>query len=167
MAVGKIGRDLDPFPTLGADALRFALELLGNETIEKADVLQPAAIVTLEQVAHDGAAGRGIIVAGELRALVRGANRAFGQQTAKLVGLFIVGALNRAPDLLLALVVRAHGEAHELVERHAVLGIDVEQLRRHGSETQALLDDGDADEEGGGDLLLALAFFAQREKARN
>ncbi|KAB2693383.1 hypothetical protein F9L03_26425, partial [Brucella lupini] len=32
------------------------------------------------------------------------------------------------------------GERHELVERHAVLGIDVEQAGRNGREAQALLD---------------------------
>ena len=33
----------------------------------------------------------------------------------------------RLPDLLLALVIRADREGHELVQGHAVLGIDVEQ----------------------------------------
>ena len=32
------------------------------------------------------------------------------------------------PRLLLALVVRINRERHELVERHTVLGVDVEQL---------------------------------------
>ena len=54
-----------------------------------------------------------------------------------------------------------HRERHELVERHAVFGIDVEQLLRHGGEAQPLLHDVHADEEGGGDLLLGLALLAQ------
>ena len=50
------------------------------------------------------------------------------------------------------------GEGHELVERHAVLGIDVEQDGRCGREAQALLDHLDRDEERCGDLLLGLAL---------
>lgn len=50
------------------------------------------------------------------------------------------------------------GEGHELVERHAVLGIDVEQGGRCGREAQALLDHLDRDEERCGDLLLGLAL---------
>ena len=49
-------------------------------------------------------------------------------------------------------------KAMELVERHAVLGIDVEQDGRCGREAQALLDHLDRDEERCGDLLLGLAL---------
>src|SRR3546814_18730343 len=49
------------------------------------------------------------------------------------------------------------GEGHELLERHLVAGIDVEELRRHRCELEALLDDAGADEEARGDLLLAQA----------
>ena len=55
-------------------------------------------------------------------------------------------------------------EAHQLVERHAVLGVNVEKLGRHGGEPQPLLDHIDADEKSRGDLLLALSFLAQRQK---
>jgi hypothetical protein len=58
-------------------------------------------------------------------------------------------------------MIGVHGEAHQLVEGHAVLGVDVEQLRRHGGEPQALAHDIDRDEEGGGDLLFGSALFAQ------
>ena len=87
-----------------------------------------------------------------------------GEHAADLIGLLAIGALDRLPDLLLALVVRTDREGHQLVQGHAVLGVDVEQLRRDGSQPQALLDDGDADEEGRRDLLLALALLAQRLK---
>ena len=101
------------------------------------------------------------VEADEQRALVGGANRALRQHAADLIGLLAVGALDRVPDLLLAGVIGRHGERHELVERHAVFGIDVEQLLRDGGEAQPLLHDVHADEEGGGDVLLGLALLAQ------
>lgn len=58
------------------------------------------------------------------------------------------------------MVVR-HGEGHELVERYAVLGIDVEQRRGNRSEAQPLTDHGRGDVEAGGDILLAHAAFDQ------
>ena len=70
--------------------------------------------------------------------------------------------LQRLPDLFLALVVGIDREGHELVERHLLLGIGVEERRRDGGELQPLLDDARRDEEGGGDLLLALALLAHR-----
>ena len=48
--------------------------------------------------------------------------------------------------------------------RVILLGIEVEQLWRDGSEPQPLLDDGDADEKAARDVLLALALLAQRLK---
>ena len=54
-----------------------------------------------------------------------------------------------------------YGKRNELFERHAVLGVDVEQLLRDRRETQSLLHDVDADKEGGSDLFLGLALMAQ------
>ena len=88
--------------------------------------MQPTTVVALEEIAHDGAAGGDIIFADILRPLVGGAHGALGQKPANLVGLLIVGALDRLPNLLLALMVRTDRESHELVERHAVLGVNVE-----------------------------------------
>ena len=165
MAVGEVGRDLDPLPALGADGLGLPLQLLGDEPVEQGRVLQPAAVVGLEEVAQDDAAGRLVgLDADELRPLVGGAHGALGQHPADLVGLPGVGALQGLPHLLLARVVRIDGEGHQLVQGHAVLGIDVEQRRRHGGEPQALAHDVDRDEEGGGDLLLGLALLAQGEE---
>ncbi len=61
-------------------------------------------------------------------------------------------------------MVARDGEGHELVERHAVLGIDVEQRRGDRCELQALLHHVDRDEERGGDLFLGLAFLTQRQE---
>src|SRR3546814_14562133 len=55
--IREADRHLDPSPALGGDRLGLGLQLLGDEAIEKPDVLQPPAIVGLEQVAHDDAAG--------------------------------------------------------------------------------------------------------------
>ena len=116
----------------------------------------------LEQVAHDDAAGRLIGVdADELRPLVGGTHGAFGELAADVVGLLVVGARERLPDLLLTRMVVGDGERHELLQRHAVLGIDVEELFGDGGKPQPLLHDGRADEEAGGDLLLAEALVAQ------
>jgi hypothetical protein len=65
-----------------------------------------------------------------------------------VIWLFGVRALQRLPHLLLTLVVRIDRERHELVERHTVVGIDVEQLWRDGSELEPLLHDLDAHEVG-------------------
>ena len=61
------------------------------------------------------------------------------------------------------MVVR-HGERHELVKGHPVLGVDVEQPWAHRSELEPLPDDADWHEEGGRDFLLGFAAFAQRLK---
>ncbi len=137
-------------------------ELVGDQPVEQGDVLQPAAIVALEQVAHDDAAGVGVgVEADELGALVGGADGAFGQHAPDGVRFLGVGLAEPLEHLLLTLMVGVDGERHELVERHAVLGVDVEQLGRDRRQSQTLLHDGHGHEKGGGDLLLGLAFFAQ------
>src|SRR3546814_7741629 len=74
---------------LGGDRLGLGLQLLGDEAIEKPDVLQPPAIVGLEQVAHDDAAGRLIgSDAEEDSALVRCAHGRLGQHAPDLIGSF-------------------------------------------------------------------------------
>ena len=59
-------------------------------------------------------------------------------------------------------MIGADGEGHQLLERHAVLGVEVEETRRDGGEAQPLPDDAHRDEEGRGDLLLRTAALAQR-----
>ena len=135
MAEREIDIHFDPFPAFGGDLLRFGLQLLGDQAVEQADILQPAAIVLLEKVAHDDAARPLIgVEADEQDALVGRAHGAFRQHATNLIRLLAVGALERFPDLLLARVIVRHRERHELVERYAVFGIDIEQLLRHGGE---------------------------------
>ena len=162
VAEREIDIHLDPLPAFGGDLLRLGLQLLGDQAVEQADILQPAAIVLLEEIAHDDAARLLIgVEADEQGALVGRAHGAFRQHAADLIRLLAVGALERFPDLLLARVIVRHRERHELVERHAVFGIDVEQLLRHRGEAQPLLHHVHADEERGGDVLLGLALLAQ------
>src|SRR3546814_8678785 len=40
VAVGEVGRDIDPLPAFGADRLGLFAELLGHQHVEKADLLR-------------------------------------------------------------------------------------------------------------------------------
>ena len=161
VAIRKVEPDRDPLPALRAQGLGLGLQLLVRQPVEQRRVLQPAAIVVLEQVAQHDAAGRLIgRDADELRPPVAGADCAFGQLAADEVGRLVVA--EGAPDLLLPGMVVGHRERHQLLQRHAVLGVDIEQLFRDGRELQPLLDAGRADEEPRRDLLLAEPLGAQR-----
>ena len=95
---GKSTFDLDPLPALGGDLLRLGLQLLGDQAVEQGDILEPAAIVLLEQVAHDDAARLLIgIEADEQRALVGCAHGALRQHAADLIRLLAVRALRAFP----------------------------------------------------------------------
>jgi hypothetical protein len=61
----------------------------------------------------------------------------------------------------LASVIGRDGERHQLLERHAVVGIDVEQLWGNRRKPKALLHDTDGYEEDGRDLLLGFPLLAQ------
>ena len=61
VAIGKVDRHLDPFPALRPNGLGVARELLGDQPFEQRDILEPAAVVALEEVAHDGTAGGQIV----------------------------------------------------------------------------------------------------------
>ncbi len=88
VAVREIESDLDPLPAFGPDRFGFLIELLGDEHVDQADIFEPAAIVALEQIAHDRAARFDIGVdPDELRPLVRRAHRVFGEHTPDLVRL--------------------------------------------------------------------------------
>ena len=163
VAVGQVERGIDPPPAFGRDLLGGGAELRGGEAVEQRRVLQPPAIVGLEQVAQRCAAGRLIgFDPHELRAAIGSADGALGQHAADLIGLAAVGSLDGFPDLHLPRMVMRHREGHELVERDAVLGIDVEQRRGDRGEPQALTDHGRGDIEAGGDILLAHAAPDQR-----
>jgi hypothetical protein len=162
VVVGKADGNLDPLPAFIGDLVGHDLQLLGGQPVEEARILQPAAIVGLEQVAQDDAAGRLIGVdPDEHGALVGGAHRRFRQHATDLIGLLRPAVAERVPDLFLAGMVGGDGESHQLLERHAVVGIGFEQRRRYRREPQPLLDDVDGHEEGGRDLLLGLALLAK------
>jgi hypothetical protein len=59
-------------------------------------------------------------------------------------------------------MVIADGKGHELLERHAVVGEDVEQFFGYRRQAQPLLDDIHAHKEGGRDILVGHALVAQR-----
>jgi hypothetical protein len=105
--------DRDPPPALAAQRLRFGLKLLDHEAVKQCQVLEPATIIMLEQVAHDGAAGRFVdINTDELRPFVGYTNRAFGELAANVERLLVGAARERFPDLLLARLVVRHRERH-------------------------------------------------------
>lgn len=115
VAIGRLDPGIDPLPALGADRLGFRLQPVLRELIEQADILQPAAIVGLEQVVQNGAAGR--LIGGEtdeLRPLVGSAHGGLCQHPPDLMGFFRPRILDRVPDLLLARMVGIDGEGHEL-----------------------------------------------------
>ncbi len=102
-----------------------------------------------------------VVESNELGATVGNADRALGELAPDMVGLLVVGVADAVPNLFLAGLVAGDRERHELLQRHAVLGIDVEERRRDGGKAQALLHHGGRHEEAGGDLLLAEALLAQ------
>ena len=70
-AIGELGVDLDPFPALGTDRFGLFGQFLVHHDVEQGGILQPAAIVLLEQVAQDLTPGLDVVVEpDELRPLV-------------------------------------------------------------------------------------------------
>src|SRR5262249_4959071 len=59
-----VGGDLHPFPAFGSDSIAFTLKPFSNKPIEQHRILQPAAIVLLEQRAMASPAGRDLEHAG-------------------------------------------------------------------------------------------------------
>ena len=141
VAIRKIGSDRDPLPALGTKGLGFGLQLLDHQAVEQRRVQEPAAIVKLEQIAHHGAAGR--LVVGNTDELCH------------------MAARELHPNLLLAYGIVRYRERHELFQRHAILGVNVEECFGNRSKLQPLLDNGRAHEEPGSDLLFAESLLAQ------
>ena len=48
VAIGQVGRHLDPFPALGGQSFGFRLKLIGDQPVEEGRVLEPAAVIALE-----------------------------------------------------------------------------------------------------------------------
>ncbi len=72
--------------------------------------------------------------------------------------------MDHIPDLNLTRVIGVHREGHELLQRHAILGVDFKQGRGDGSEFQALLHDLRRHEEGRSNLCIALTLIPQGHK---
>ena len=123
------------------------------------------AVIALEEIAHRDTASRLIgIDTDKDRATIRRPDRGLGQNAPDGVGLLVPGVLHRIPDLFLTREIRVHREGHELFQRHAILGIDLEQGRGHRGEFQPLLHDLRCHEEGCRDRLLTLALLLQCNK---
>ena len=162
VAIRKGHGRVDPGPAFRGDGVGLEFQLFRDQPVEKRRILEPAAVVALEEIAqHDAARSFVGRDAHEQRPPVRGAHRGLGQHPADRVGLLRPAVLDRLPDLLLAGMVFADGERHQLLERHGVLAVDLEERGRDGCQTQALFDDLDVDEEGRGDRLLGHAGLAQ------
>ena len=162
MAVGKAGGDIEPLPAFGGDRLGFRPQLVGDKTFEQSDILEPAAAILFEEIAQHVAAGRLIgCEADKPRALVGSPHRALGQKAPDLVRLVVARLVDALPDLFLSSMLGGDGERHQLLERHAVVGIDVEQSRGDGREPEPLLHHVDGDEEDGRDIFLGTTLLAQ------
>ncbi|GLT12515.1 hypothetical protein GCM10007928_47480 [Sulfitobacter porphyrae] len=165
VAIGQVERDLDPFPTFGRNGFGFSLKLLADQTIEQGGVFQPAAVIALEEVVQHGAASRLIGIDADKDSTTIGCpHRGFRQHPPDLIGLLVPGRADRLPDLNLALMIRVNRQGHQLLQRHFILGIKLEQGRGHDGEFQALFDHLRPDEEGGCDLFVALTLLLQRHE---
>src|SRR5882762_1005926 len=98
----------------------------------------------------------------ELGATIGSAHGVLRQHPPDLIWLVVAGSADIVPGLLLTRLVGRDREGHQLFERHAIVGIDVVQLRRHGRQTQALLDDRRRDEVPRGDILFTHATVTQQ-----
>ncbi len=162
VAIGKIDRDLQPLPTLGANGVGRRRQFPARKPIEQRHVLEPAALIRREEVAQDHAACRLIgLDPDEDRALVAGLDRSLGQHPPNHIGLLGEGAGERLPDRFLEHVVVRHAEGAELVERQLFRDIEIEQFLARRREFQALADDLRRDEETGGDLVDGHALVMQ------
>jgi hypothetical protein len=169
MPVGEVRGRGDPFPALRAQLFGRRLELRRHQAIEKRRVLEPVAVVMLEEIPHDGAASGFIGAdADEPHALIPGPDSALRELASDEIWLLVVGTCQHVPDLLLPRMVVREGERHERLERHAVLGIDVEQLLGDAGEPPPLLDHGHVQEEPCRAICSSSSPFSRKAwKARN
>ena len=136
MSEREIDGGRDPFPALRANPLSLRLELFRDEPVEQRDILQPAAIVGLEQIPQHGPARRLVGVdPDELNPSVEHPHRLLNELPADLVGRIPTGAADLLPDLLLACMIRRHRKRHQLLERHAFGRIYIEQHGRDRGQT--------------------------------
>ena len=165
VAVGQVDGHLDPLPTLSSNCLRLSLQFVRDQTVKQGRVLQPAAIIALEEIAQDNATRCLIGINTDKHcAPIRGPHRGLSQHAPDRIGLLVPGVLHCIPDLRLAHVIGVHREGHQLFQRHAILRIDVQKGRGHGGELQPLLHDLRSHEEGRRDGLFTLTLVAQGNK---
>ena len=163
IAIRQVDQGLDPLPAFGPDLVRLGVELLGDQAVEQGRIGQPAAIIGLEQVARRRhTASREIgIEPDEQHPGVRHRHHVLGQLVADEAGRLVDAVVELLPELLLAGVIVADREGHELVERHVARGIDLVQLGRDRGELQALAHHGRRHAEMRGDRLFALTLVSQ------
>ncbi len=155
MAVGELNGHRNPLPAFRCNRLGFGFELFCHETIEQSHVLKPAAIIVLEQIPQDAATSLLVYIeSNELNAAIGRAHGIFREHSPDLIRFVIAGSADVLPDLLLPGVVGCHREGHELLESHAVFGIDVVEFWRHGRQPEPLLHDGRCHEVPGSDILV-------------
>ncbi|MFZ3181126.1 MAG: hypothetical protein WA156_13170, partial [Methylocystis silviterrae] len=162
VAIGKIDRDLRPLPAFGAQRVGRFREFFPRKAIKQRHILQPAAMILLEEIAKDNPARRLIgFNADEDRALVARLHRAFGQQTPDRVGLLDVRTVESLPNFLLPRMVVGDAYGHELLEAQFFGDVKVEQLLARRCEFQSLSHHRRANEKPRGDLINRDALILQ------
>lgn len=93
VAVGEIEGGLDPLPALfGLQRFGLSGQFFEHELFEQRRILQPSAIVLLEQVAHDDTAGCLIDADADIDgATVGGPHCRLSQHPPDIIGLLIMG----------------------------------------------------------------------------
>ncbi|KPH86919.1 hypothetical protein GLUCOINTEAF2_0204244 [Komagataeibacter intermedius AF2] len=136
------------------------MQFFHDQPVQNGRILQPAAVVSLEQVAHDVATRYDIgLQPDETGTGIRSPDGLSRQHAADDIGFAIMALGHDLPDLFLPRVVVADGKGHQLLQAHPILLIDFKQAVGHGHQTQALLDNSSCHEERSGDFLLGHAFF--------
>ncbi len=126
VSVGEIDRDRNPFPAFGGDRPGLGLEFFGDKTIEQSNILKPTAVVVFEQVSQNSATSLFVCIEpNEARTAIGRANCIFGEHPPNLIRLIVAGAVDVLPDLFLSCVVGRDRERHELLQGHAIFGIDL------------------------------------------
>ena len=158
MSVGHIPWQVDgsrhPFPAFSANAVALGGKFRVDQAVEQCGIGEPATVIVLEQVAHHAAACCDIGIDGhEPHPLVGNPDAVFRQALADVGGGFVEAMGEHFPHLLLALMIFGHGERHQLVQRHAVLGVNVVEFGRDRRQFETLADDSGRGHEMRGDVF--------------
>ena len=148
---------LGPFPALGLNALGNLAQFLDGERIEQARILEEPATVLAEQVADDVAARFRVgFGSDEHRAPVLCRHIACGHVAPDDPRLAVV--MQVGENLLLPVMVLGDGEGHKLIQRKAVLPIDLQQLGRDSAKAKPLLHHASRHAEPRADFFRAIAL---------